>query len=103
MEIALKYRPFRLKCTRCALAWLAGMLLSPSGLPAQNQLPEEARGELKKFPAHTQAVIPQLFALDWLPQPQWKTHIANLPHGETVDLDDSAWEAVKTGSQCSPV
>jgi alpha-mannosidase len=75
------------------------MLLVSSMLLAQNQLPEEARAELKKLPTHTQAVIPQLFALDWLEQPQWKMHTANLPHGETVDLDDSAWEAVKTPSQ----
>ena len=98
----MKYSPFRLKCISSTLAWffpLAGMLLSASPLRAQNQLPEEARGELKKFPARTQAVIPQLFALDWLPQPQWKMHVANLPHGETVDLDDSAWETVKTGWQ----
>jgi alpha-mannosidase len=84
---------------RASMAFLlAGMLLSALPLRAQNQLPEE-RGELKKFPARTQAVIPQLFALDWLPQPEWKMHVANLPHGETVDLDDSAWEAVKTPSQ----
>jgi alpha-mannosidase len=102
MEMAEKYRPFRLQCIASTLAWpflLAGMLLSALPLRAQNQLPEQARGELKKFPARTQVVIPQLFALDWLPQPQWKMHVANLPHGETVELDDHAWEAVKTPSQ----
>lgn len=102
MEMVVKYRLFRLKCISSALAspfLLAGMLLNALSLRAENQLAEEARAELQKFPARTQALIPQLFALDWLPQPQWKMHIANLPRGETVDLDDSAWKGVKTPSQ----
>jgi hypothetical protein len=81
----MPYRSFRLRCLRCALSWLvilAGMSLISRALRAQTQLPEEAREELKKLPAHTQAVIPQLFALEWLPQPQWKMHLASLPHGE---------------------
>jgi alpha-mannosidase len=66
---------------------------------AQSELPWQAREELKKFPPNAESVIRQLFALNWLPQPEWRMHVADLPHGETVDLDDSTWETVKTPSQ----
>ena len=75
----------------------ATLLLTPS-LCAQNELPDEAKQELKKLPPAAQAVIPKLFALDWLPQPQWKMHAANLPHGEAIDLNDSDWQLVTTPS-----
>jgi alpha-mannosidase len=71
----------------------------PPPLLAQNELPAEAQQELKKLPPAAQAVIPKLFALDWLPQPQWKMHAANIPHGEGIDLDDSDWQLVTTPSQ----
>jgi len=76
-------------------------LLSFLKLPlfSQNELPDEAKSELKKFPESAQTVIPKLFALDWLPQPGWKIHLANLAHGEAVELDDAGWEVVKTPSQ----
>jgi alpha-mannosidase len=79
------------------LVW--GMILYPVALPAQTELPEEGKQELKKLPPSAQAAIPKLYALDWLPQPQWKIHVADMPHGEASDLDDSSWEAVKTPSQ----
>ncbi len=98
----MTYRSFPMRSLRLGLTWLlrlAGMLIVSSTLLAQNQLPEEARAELKKLPPHAQAVIPQLFALDWLSQPQWKMHVADMPHGEAVALDDSTWEVVNAPSQ----
>lgn len=74
-------------------------VLAPRSLFAQNQLPDEAKQELKKFPPAAQAVIPKLFALDWLPQPQWKMHAADLPHGEGIDLNDSDWQSVTPPSE----
>ena len=94
----MPYRSFRLRCLRCALSWLvilAGMSLISRALRAQTQLPEAASEELKKVPAHSPAVSPQLFALDWLPQPQWKMHLASLPHGEAkaaFPLAAFSWE-----------
>jgi alpha-mannosidase len=72
------------------------LLLSPAVL-AQT-LPEGAQQELEKLPIKTQNVIRQLSTLDNLPQPQWRIHPADMPHGEAVDLDDSSWEAVKAPS-----
>lgn len=65
---------------------------------AQGQLPEAAQKELAELPARVQDVIRQLSALETLPQPQWKTHPADMPHGEAVNLDDSRWESVRTPS-----
>src|SRR5208283_831590 len=77
-----------------------GIVLFPRALPAQSELPQEAKDELaKKLPAGAQTVVQQLFALGTLPQPQWRIHPADIPHGEAADLDDSTWEAVKTPSQ----
>ena len=79
---------------------VSGMVLFPLALAGQNELPDEGKAELKKkLPPSAQPIVEQLYALDWLPQPQWKTHLANLPHGEAADLDDSTWESVKTPSQ----
>ena len=70
-----------------------------SVLRAQVELPNEAKAELKKLPPSAQSAVPKLYSLDWLPQPQWKIHNADIPHGETVDLDDSSWQGVKTPSE----
>ena len=51
----------------------ATLFLTPP-LFAQSELPDEARQELKRLPPEARAVIPKLFALDWLPEPQWKMH-----------------------------
>ncbi|HLV86251.1 MAG TPA: glycoside hydrolase family 38 C-terminal domain-containing protein [Candidatus Sulfotelmatobacter sp.] len=66
---------------------------------AQTELPDEAKRELKNLPPAAQAAIPKLFAMDSLPQPQWKMHVADMPHGEATDLDDSSWTTVKTPSE----
>jgi alpha-mannosidase len=76
----------------------ATVLLAPP-LLAQNELPDEAKQELTKLPPPAQALIPKLYALDWLPQPQWKMHAANIPHGEGIDVNDADWQFVTAPSQ----
>lgn len=91
--------PPRLNATMLFAIFLAVLVSLPLPLIAQNELPDEAKQELKKLPPIAQAAIPKLFALDWLPQPQWKIHVADIPHGEAPDLDDSNWESVGVPSQ----
>jgi len=43
-------------------------------------------------------VTSQLTALTHLPAEEWRYHAGDLPHGEAVALDDSAWEVVKKDS-----
>ena len=45
------------------------------------------------------AVISQLRALTHLTADEWRYHVGDLPHGEDVGLDDSAWTVVKNRSQ----
>ena len=87
------------RCAFFLFLLVSATVFLPPRLLAQNELPDEAKQELKKLPPEAQAVIPKLFALDWLPQPQWKMHAANIPHGEAIDLDDADWQFVTTPSQ----
>lgn len=48
--------------------------------------------------ADVDAVIAQLKALDKLPVEGWRSHISDVAHGETVDLNDGSWETVKENS-----
>ena len=66
---------------------------------AQSALPEQALKELQKLPRSAQNAVKQLAALNELPSPQWKTHPADVAHGEAVNLDDSAWEAAKVHAE----
>jgi alpha-mannosidase len=101
--MGMTFRVCQLRLRHLALPWfliVSGMVLFAPALPAQSEFPQEAKEELtKKLPAGAQTVVQQLFALGSLPQPQWRIHPADMPHGEAVDLDDSTWEAVKTPSQ----
>jgi alpha-mannosidase len=79
--------------------FLASVLLAISAPNFAQSLPEAAQREIAKFPPETQSVIRQLSALATLPQPQWKVHLADMPHGEVTDFDDSGWQSVKAPSE----
>jgi alpha-mannosidase len=79
-----------------ALIFLASVLFAISPPNSAQTLPDAAQMDAAKLPPATQSVIRQLSVLDTLPQPQWKIHLADMPHGEATDLDDSGWESVKT-------
>ncbi len=50
-------------------------------------------------PPGLEDVAPALLGLAHLPAEDWKFHSGDVPHGESVDLDDSSWETVKGNSQ----
>src|ERR1700739_886444 len=83
----------------CLFLVFVSALFLTTPILAQTELPDEAKQELKKLPPEGQALIPKLFARDWWPQPQWKMHAADLPHGEAMDLNDSDWQSVTVPSQ----
>jgi hypothetical protein len=85
--LCLQSAAFRIFCfvITCMLVVL------PPCLSAQEPLPEAAQQQLAKLPLSAQTVIRQLSTLDTLPQPQWKPHLADMPHGEATDLDNSSW------------
>jgi alpha-mannosidase len=49
----------------------------------------------------SQKVISRLASFDTLPAEQWRYHAGDLAHGESPDLDDSAWPTVEARSKAS--
>jgi alpha-mannosidase len=62
---------------------------NPAFLYAQARQPETWLSESEK------AVLAQLSSLDQLPAGQWRVHDGDIPHGEEVDIDDSAWKTAE--------
>ncbi len=86
--------------------WFALLLIvlagfSPVAAMAQSELPDRALKELEKLPTSAQSTVTQLAAFGELPQPQWKTHTADVAHGESTDLDDSGWAVAKIHAEGS--
>ena len=50
------------------------------------------------LPADTRAVIDRLSSLRELPDVAWKMHSGDLAHGEVLNLDESQWKQIATGS-----
>src|ERR1700691_2018829 len=42
----------------------------------------------------SQSVLDKLASLSALPEPSWRYHAGDLPHGESPSLDDAGWQAV---------
>jgi alpha-mannosidase len=70
--------------------WIATLVCST--LLAAVAYSQESDAALKQLSPATQNVIKSLSQLDRLPGPQWRTHVADMPHGEALELDDSSWQ-----------
>ncbi|HVW78766.1 MAG TPA: glycoside hydrolase family 38 C-terminal domain-containing protein [Alloacidobacterium sp.] len=55
----------------------------------------------KSMPSGAQEVVQRLGELDHLPAGEWRFHAGDVPHGESVSLDDSSWQTVKPGFESS--
>ncbi len=80
--------------TICATA-----LFFSSPLWAQNA--RQTAEITKAMPSEAQAVVERLGELDHLPAGEWRFHAGDVPHGESVSLDDSSWQTVKPGFEGS--
>jgi alpha-mannosidase len=49
----------------------------------------------------SRAVINRLTSLSQLPTGAWKMHVGDMPHGESVTLDDSGWPTIAQGAKIS--
>src|SRR4051812_28390177 len=76
--------------------WIVGVACTLLLVCAQAQEPDAA---LKQLSPATQDVIKGLSQLDRLPAPQWRTHVADMPHGEALELDDSSWQIATLPTQ----
>lgn len=58
---------------------------------------------LASLPASSRMVIDRLSSLSSLPVSEWRMHVGDLAHGESVNLDDSSWPLIRlpfeTGSR----
>ncbi len=69
--------------------------------PVWAQDAEQTTQLTKSLPSEAQTVIKRLSELDNLPAGEWRFHSGDVPHGESVDLDDSSWQVVKPGFESS--
>ncbi len=68
---------------------------------ASAQAPQQINSGAKWLPEQAQQVIERLGELNRIPDGEWRVHPGDLPHGESPDLDDSAWPIAKPGSEYS--
>jgi len=71
----------------------AGFTQEAPGAPPVVPLPENPR-PLQLSAAATD-VLDALGQIDQLPAEEWRVHAGDMPHGEAINLDDSAWPEVK--------
>jgi alpha-mannosidase len=62
------------------------------------QTAEQLDAVMKAMPQPAQQVIDRLGELNRLPDADWRVHPGDLPHGESVDVDDSSWAVAKRGT-----
>jgi alpha-mannosidase len=77
----------------------AGAQQTPAAEAADNFAGAQTAAALKNLSAQSQKVIARLSTLSSLPLTEWRWHIGDFPHGESVGLDDSSWPAIKTPYQ----
>lgn len=81
----------RLTCVSALTVGFAGALCAQSV--------KDVKSVVGTLPAKGQQVIARLGALNTLPSGAWRVHVGNIPHGESVSLDDSSWPVVKPGTE----
>ena len=72
------------------------LLLAPALLAAQSFTPVR---ELKNLSPAALAKLHTLETLNGLPAGEWRFHAGDIPHGESITLDDSAWPLVAPHSR----
>ncbi len=92
---------------RSSKSWLASIAMASlatsaiGALIAGAQTPEQAAQVVQSLSEHSRTVVQRLSELDQLPAEQWRSHVGDLPHGESPDLDDSSWTQVKPHQEVS--
>ena len=93
MNSVLKLRYVRF----AALAVFASVTLLVGRAMAQTAA--QAAQIAATLPADARAVIDRLSSLRELPDRAWKLHSGDLAHGEAVNLDESDWQPIATGTK----
>ena len=72
-----------------------GVVLSAAAAAAQSFTPVR---EQQNLSPEALTKLRALESLNALPPGEWRFHAGDLPHGESVTLDDSSWPLVKPGT-----
>ena len=84
-----------LKVSLVAVALLLPVMGVFNSVPANAQTAAQAGEIVKPLSGRSQAVVERLSGLNRLPAEEWRFHAGDLAHGESPDLDDSAWPLEK--------
>ncbi len=82
--MANPFKPLPIGAAICALVGIPVLIAQPRTRPPQPQRPPE------KY----QAALTRLAAMGSINVTAWRTHAADIPHGEDPALDDSQWTAI---------
>ncbi len=93
MNSALKLLIVRFAC----LAALAAVTFFVGGASAQSAA--DATKIAATLPAESRAVIERLSSIRELPDGAWKLHAGDLAHGEALNLNESDWQLISTGTK----
>ncbi|MGD0740587.1 MAG: glycoside hydrolase family 38 C-terminal domain-containing protein [Terracidiphilus sp.] len=85
-----------MKKVYCGIAAVGFLLSGLAGAQSAQQI-----AATKSLTAPAQQVITRLGQLNRIPDGEWRVHPGDLPHGESLNLDDSAWPIAKPGSEYS--
>ena len=83
---------------RIKRSWVVnGLIVSAAFLVMQSnaQSASQTATILKTLGPRSDTVIERLSLLNRLPADEWRFHEGDITHGESADLDDSAWEVIK--------
>jgi alpha-mannosidase len=76
--------------------------ITVGNIPAYAQISSATAANIAhKLSGDSQNVVSRLAALNSFPADEWRLHVGDVPHGESTDIDDSAWETVKPRSKTS--
>jgi len=92
MNVTLKLRFVRL----VSLVVVSAAMLFAGRAVAQSAV--DAAKIATSLPAGAQTVIDRLSSLRELPDAAWKMHSGDLAHGEALNLNESGWQPIATGS-----
>ena len=100
MKASLRKRVLRAGMQVLNLSVVAMALSVPvigmfNAVTANAQSAAQAAEIIKSLSGRSQAVVERLTGLNQLSAEEWRFHVGDLSHGESPDLDDSAWPLVK--------
>jgi alpha-mannosidase len=84
---------------RVAIFLISLLAFSGSRIAGAQVPVSEIQRVAAQLPQQERAVVERLLSLGELPAGTWKMHAGDVPHGEAVNLDDSAWQPVALRSK----